>query len=69
MEEQQSNQDQGLGDTIARITSITRIDRLANRIAQVVGAEDCGCANRKQLLNEMFPYKRAAMKAENKITE
>jgi hypothetical protein len=69
MEQERSKQDQGLGDTIARITAVTRIDRLATRIAQAVGEKDCGCAQRRQLLNEMFPYKRAALKAENKITQ
>jgi hypothetical protein len=49
--------DQGLGDTIARITAATRIDKLAQRIAKAVGAKDCGCAERRELLNEMFPYK------------
>lgn len=52
--------DRGLGDTVARFTAATRIDRLAQRIAQAVGAKDCGCAQRKQLLNEMFPYKNAS---------
>jgi hypothetical protein len=51
--------DQGLGDTIARITAATRIDKLAQRIAKAVGAKDCGCAERRELLNEMFPYKNS----------
>lgn len=51
------DKNKGLGDTIANFTEITRIDKLAKRIANLVGAEDCGCAERKKLLNEMFPYK------------
>jgi len=59
MEQQEIKQpDQGLGDTVARFTAVTRIDKLAERIAKAVGAKDCGCESRKQLLNEMFPYKQ-----------
>jgi hypothetical protein len=50
--------DQGLGDTIARFTAATRIDKLAERIAKAVGAKDCGCSERRQLLNEFVPYKQ-----------
>jgi hypothetical protein len=47
---------QGLGDTIAKITSATKLDKLAESIAEAVGAEDCGCKGRQQKLNQMFPY-------------
>ena len=47
---------QGLGDTIAKITSATKLDKLAESIAEAVGAEDCGCIGRQQKLNQMFPY-------------
>jgi hypothetical protein len=47
----------GLGDTVASFTQLTRIDKLAKRIANAVGQEDCGCEERKKLLNEIFPYK------------
>lgn len=40
--------DQGIGDTIARITKATGIERA---VKAVVG-EDCGCEERKQLLNQ-----------------
>jgi hypothetical protein len=56
MEQNQTDQDRGLGDTIARFTAATRIDRLAQRFAAVVGAKDCGCTERQKLLNEIFPY-------------
>ena len=49
--------DQGLGDTIARFTKATRLDKLAQKIANAVGAKGCGCTERQQLLNEIFPYK------------
>lgn len=41
----------GLGDDIKRITSATRLDQLAKRIAQLLD-EDCGCDNRQTWLNE-----------------
>lgn len=46
----------GLGDTIAKITSATKLDKLAESIATAVGAEDCGCQARRETLNKMFPY-------------
>ena len=46
----------GLGDTIAKITSATKLDKLAESIADAVGADDCGCKARQAKLNQMFPY-------------
>ena len=45
---------QGLGDTIEKITKATGIDKLVKFIA----GEDCGCSERKEKLNAMFPYQR-----------
>jgi len=42
----------GLGDTIAKITEATGIDKLA----KFVLGEDCGCDERKEKLNKLFPY-------------
>jgi ABC-type thiamine transport system ATPase subunit len=42
----------GLGDTIAKITKATGIDKVAKFIA----GEDCGCDERKEKLNKLFPY-------------
>ena len=47
---------QGLGDTIAKITKFTYIDKLVDKIAHALGYEDCGCTRRKTLLNKLFPY-------------
>jgi hypothetical protein len=41
----------GLGDDIKRITSATRLDDIAKRIAQLLD-EDCGCDERQEWLNE-----------------
>jgi hypothetical protein len=43
----------GLGDTIAKITHATGIDR----VVKAVTGSDCGCAKRQQWLNEVVPYK------------
>lgn len=43
----------GLGDTIAQITEATGIDKAVKFIA----GEDCGCKERQEKLNELFPYK------------
>ena len=42
----------GVGDTIAAITKATGIDKA---VKAVVG-EDCGCKERQERLNQMFPY-------------
>jgi len=42
----------GLGDTIDNITTATGIKALVKFIA----GEDCGCDDRKEKLNKMFPY-------------
>jgi len=42
----------GLGDTIAKITKATGIDK----VAKFVLGEDCGCDERKEKLNKLFPY-------------
>jgi hypothetical protein len=44
----------GLGDTIEQITEATGIKKLVEFIA----GEDCGCEERKQKLNEWFPYRK-----------
>ena len=46
----------GLGDTIAKITNATGLDKVADTVAKAVGAEDCGCNKRRKTLNELFPY-------------
>ena len=51
------NESKGLGDTIAKITSATKLDKLAEAIAQAAGAEDCGCKKRQERLNQVFPYR------------
>ena len=41
----------GLGDDIAKFTKATGIDKLAKKVL----GDDCGCEERRQKLNQMFP--------------
>ena len=45
----------GLGDSIERITEITGIKKV---VEKVTGKKDCGCNKRKETLNKKFPYKK-----------
>ena len=47
---------EGLGDTIAKITHATGLDKVADKVAKMAGKEDCGCGRRRKTLNEIFPY-------------
>ena len=47
---------EGLGDTIAKITHATGLDKLADAVAKAAGAEDCGCNKRRKTLNQMISY-------------
>jgi hypothetical protein len=49
-------QSSGVGDTIAKITNFLGIDKVADAVAKIAGAEGCGCNERRQYLNELFPY-------------
>ena len=54
LKESVSNKPEGLGDTIAKITKATGIEKLVKFIA----GEDCGCDERQELLNKKFKYGR-----------
>lgn len=43
----------GLGDTVEKITEATGIKTLVH----LLFGENCGCEERKEKLNKMFPYK------------
>ena len=47
----------GLGDTIERITEATGIKAVVEAVSEATGI-DCGCGERKELLNKLFPYKQ-----------
>ena len=64
--ENQETQEQpslGLGDTIAKVTKATGIDKLVKFIA----GEDCGCEERKEKLNKLFRYKQPLCLTENEF--
>jgi hypothetical protein len=42
----------GLGDSIEKVLKKTGIDKVAKKVL----GDDCGCEERKQALNKMFPY-------------
>ena len=42
----------GLGDTIAKITKATGIDKLVKQFVK----DDCGCNKRREQLNQLLPY-------------
>tara|TARA_R110000851_G_scaffold37986_6_gene97783 strand:+ start:2172 stop:2336 length:165 start_codon:yes stop_codon:yes gene_type:complete len=44
----------GLGDTIAKIAKATGIQKI---VTKTIG-NDCGCNERKDILNKKFPYKK-----------
>lgn len=46
----QDNKSQGLGDTVAKVISISSL-------GMIKPTKDCGCAKRKAALNNLFPYK------------
>lgn len=43
----------GLGDTVHKAAKFTRIDKA---VRAIMGAGDCGCEERRKILNEFFPY-------------
>ena len=47
----------GLGDTIEAITEATGIKKVVEVFSEVTGL-DCGCNERKEKLNKIFPYRK-----------
>jgi hypothetical protein len=54
----------GLGDTIAKITKATGIDKVAKKVL----GDDCGCEERKEALNKMFPYANVRQFTDDEIS-
>jgi len=46
---------EGLGDLVAKVTEVTGI----KAVVKAVAGDDCGCAQRQQKMNEMFPFNTA----------
>ena len=51
-------EEKGLGDTIEKITTVTGIKKVVDKIADTTG-KDCGCLKRKEMLNKAFPYRNS----------
>lgn len=47
----------GLGDTVEKITKATGIKAVVDKVEKITG-KPCGCGQRKDSLNRMFPYKK-----------
>ena len=45
----------GLGDTVRLVTEVTGGAKLVDKVSKVTG-KPCGCKNRQEKLNEVFPY-------------
>jgi hypothetical protein len=45
---------EGLGDTVEQVLEVTGIAKVAKWLL----GEDCGCNERKEKLNELFPYRK-----------
>lgn len=48
----------GLGDSIQKLTKATGVDKVVKKVATAVGVKDCGCNNRRDSLNRLFPYSK-----------
>lgn len=48
-------QSKGFGDTVEKITTATGIKKVVDTVSKVTG-KPCGCKERKEKLNNMFPY-------------
>jgi len=46
------NESKGLGDSVEKVLKATGIDK----VAKFLLGEDCGCDERKEKLNKLFPY-------------
>lgn len=45
----------GLGDSIEKVTKATGIKKVVEAVSKATG-KDCGCAKRREKLNQVFPY-------------
>ena len=59
-----STKSKGLGDTIAKVTKATGIEKVVKFIA----GEDCGCEERRIKLNKLFPYNKPECLQEQEYT-
>ena len=54
----------GLGDSVEKVLKATGIDKVAKKVL----GDDCGCEERKEALNKMFPYAKVRQFTEDEIS-
>lgn len=52
--ENQKTKSIGVGDTVEKLFEASGI----SKVAKFVLGEDCGCSDRREVLNKMFPYQK-----------
>jgi len=52
------SESKGLGDSIEKVTRRLKIKQLLDARKKRTG-KDCGCSKRRDMLNQMFPYKKS----------
>lgn len=60
-----NKESEGLGDFIAKLTYDLGIMKVADKVAESLGKEDCGCERRKDILNELFPFNKNEKEKDN----
>lgn len=48
----------GFGDTVEKFTKKTGIKKVVKVVTKKAGIEDCGCDDRRDTLNRLFPYSK-----------
>ena len=51
----EKNKSKGLGDTIAKLTKVTGIKKVVDKVSKVT-KKPCNCGERQDTLNRLFPY-------------
>lgn len=46
----------GFGDTLNNFFEFTKIKNVVQAVTYMLGIKDCGCEERRKLLNILFPY-------------
>tara|TARA_R100001594_G_scaffold1307_2_gene5518 strand:+ start:1614 stop:1970 length:357 start_codon:yes stop_codon:yes gene_type:complete len=54
----------GLGDSVEKVLKATGIDKVAKKVL----GDDCGCEERKNALNKLFPYKNVRQFTEDEMS-
>ena len=53
-----NKQSEGLGDFIAKLTYDLGIMKVADKVAESLEIEDCGCERRREALNKLIPFNK-----------